>query len=64
MMLHVDGISTKLEGKKKENSNISLPGLFYALKGSRHVKYLEDYLANNEHLISISYDHYLNQYYL
>ena len=50
--------------EKKENSNISLPGLFYALKGSRHVKYLDDYLANNEHLISISYDHYLNQCYL
>ena len=55
MMLHADGISTKLE-EKKENSNITLPGLFYALKRSRHVKYLEDYLVNNERLISISYE--------
>ena len=62
MMLHVDGISTKR--RKKENSNITLPGLFYALKGSSHVKCLEDYLANNEHLISFIYDYYLNQYYL
>lgn len=62
MMLHVDGISMKW--RKKENSNITLPGLFYALKGSSHVKCLEDYLANNEHLISFIYDYYLNQYYL